>query len=906
MIYCSRYVAARAAFLVATACLLLTLSTPSVLAQERDLTPEELAHLQSQPFVLLDNQGRALPGNDARLKPGTYQKGEVIVRFVPGVIDLPGEVKRAALPQQAAEKATLVKSAAARSAFEQLNVRALRRVFDGARPDVRETVETDSGQVVLPDLSQIYVIELPLEADVEAAIAALGKLPGVLYAEPNVLFRLEGALPLAYAERLPTSILQMPSASPVSPADPRYAQQWGLEQANDKDIDAEGAWDIQHASLATKIAILDSGIDYTNPDLGGTMGSSAKVYGGYDYVNSDSDPRDDNFHGTHVAGIAAALTNNFNASGQREGIAGVAGGWDYNAQNGSGNKGAQLVALKFLASNGFGSSANAANAIHAASGSGSLGSAILNNSWGCLGSGCRSETIRGAIDYATRNGRVFVAAKGNEDSTERNYPSDYDGDWVISVGAVRSDGLRAISPDPGWGFSGGGSNMGNGIDVVAPGTAIVSTMPTYTTGLMSSKGWPTHYAGTGAFGQGEAISGTSMAAPHVSGIAALLRAEFAQQNLSWHHQVAEGIIKATAVDDNFIAGYDDEYGHGLVNAEAALKRMRAPYVLQRLYATGGTTIATANISTFVMLGSTGATQPGANLSAGTYSAVRHTVEKTVAITGFTGTPDVFCRGVNGAKGWSAANYNYGTGFCEVVSSSASSVTLRTYVYKIYNQIGQYLGWYPTTPEGVIYQYTINGIPYVSPFVATISGPGSLGYKQSGQWTASYSGGTSSGTPTYHWYSRNVGSSTWIDTYFYGQTYTQTMFSSSFELRVDVTRGTDTATDYHTVYYDDGGALRATSPDALPEVFALHGAAPNPAHDVTDIHFDLPEEAHVRVVVYDVMGREVARIVDETRQAGAHTARFEASALPSGVYLVRMTAAGASGPFQQTQRLTLVR
>ena len=94
--------------------------------------------------------------------------------------------------------------------------------------------------------------------------------------------------------------------------------------------------------------------------------------------------------------------------------------------------------------------------------------------------------------------------------------------------------------------------------------------------------------------------------------------------------------------------------------------------------------------------------------------------------------------------------------------------------------------------------------------------------------------------------------------------------------------------------------------ALPEVFALHGASPNPVRDAADVRFDVPEEAHVRLTVFDVMGREVARLVDDVRAPGTYTARFEAGALPSGVYLVRMMAEGSSGSFQQVQRVTVVR
>ena len=91
----------------------------------------------------------------------------------------------------------------------------------------------------------------------------------------------------------------------------------------------------------------------------------------------------------------------------------------------------------------------------------------------------------------------------------------------------------------------------------------------------------------------------------------------------------------------------------------------------------------------------------------------------------------------------------------------------------------------------------------------------------------------------------------------------------------------------------------------PADYALHGARPNPAAEATTLRYDLPEAARVTLAVYDALGREVARLVDGEIPAGAHTATFEAGALPAGVYLVRMQADGASGPFTTSGRLTLV-
>ena len=94
--------------------------------------------------------------------------------------------------------------------------------------------------------------------------------------------------------------------------------------------------------------------------------------------------------------------------------------------------------------------------------------------------------------------------------------------------------------------------------------------------------------------------------------------------------------------------------------------------------------------------------------------------------------------------------------------------------------------------------------------------------------------------------------------------------------------------------------------ALPTEYALDGASPNPSDGTTAVRFALPERADVRLAVYDLLGREVARLANGPHEAGRHTARFDGSRLPSGVYVVRLAAEGAAGTFAETERITLVR
>ena len=193
--------------------------------------------------------------------------------------------------------------------------------------------------------------------------------------------------------------------------------------------------------------------------------------------------------------------------------------------------------------------------------------------------------------------------------------------------------------------------------------------------------------------------------------------------------------------------------------------------------------------------------------------------------------------------------------------------------------------------------------------AAIVGPDFVTHKNTETWTASYSGG--SGNPSFHWYYRTLGSSTWSDTYVTSQTYSRFIGIGhpDFELRVDVTRGSESVTATHSVYYYDGSgggggddcsddpipciaggkAANLSASEAMPTVFGLRASYPNPTEGPTAVRFSLAEEGHARIVIYDVLGRRVATVVDRAFSAGSHEASFDARALESGVYIYRLTA-----------------
>ncbi|WP_453994013.1 S8 family peptidase [Bacillus nitroreducens] len=273
--------------------------------------------------------------------------------------------------------------------------------------------------------------------------------------------------------------------------------QWNLRM-----IESEIGWGITQGSEKVKIAIIDTGVDLDHPDL------VNRITDGYNIVKDNRIPDDDNGHGTHVAGIIASQTNNY------EGTAGIT--W-YNP----------IMPVKVMGEDGYGSTFDIARGIIWAT---DHGASVINLS---LGNYKGSKMLKQAVDYAYRHDVVMVAASGNDDSSQPSYPAAYP--HVLSVAAVDLNGDRANF-----------SNYGDYIDVSAPGVTIPSTYI------------DEQYA---------ALSGTSMAAPHVAALAALMRS--VNPNLS-NKEIME-IIKGTSLDLGQV-GKDIYFGEGLIDMVQALKQ----------------------------------------------------------------------------------------------------------------------------------------------------------------------------------------------------------------------------------------------------------------------------------------------------------------------------------------------
>lgn len=302
------------------------------------------------------------------------------------------------------------------------------------------------------------------------------------------------------------------------PSNPCGAVQWGPQKVN-----APQAWDRTVGAPSVLIAMVDTGVWMDHPDLNGrVLGCQGGVL--CDFVNDDGDPSDDHGHGTHVAGIAAAAINN------GVGIAGMAGG-------------VRVLAVKVLGATGNGTaSAVAEGIVYAAD----QGARAINLSLGCAScSESDLNTLKSAKDYAQGKGALLIAAAGNDRKPGcpvTVFPAAFPG--VVAVSATQQNDAIASFSTCGW-----------WVDVAAPGVSIVSTVPSGSCALCSSAGY-------------RSASGTSMATPHVTGLAALvwsLRPGYSATQV-------QDLIKATAVDLG-PAGQDPDYGYGRIDAAAALRAL---------------------------------------------------------------------------------------------------------------------------------------------------------------------------------------------------------------------------------------------------------------------------------------------------------------------------------------------
>ncbi|HMM79106.1 MAG TPA: S8 family serine peptidase [Pyrinomonadaceae bacterium] len=348
---------------------------------------------------------------------------------------------------------------------------------------VDDEIEAVKGLVVIDDLD---------DSDAEAVARQYAGLPSVLYAEPNLQIKLDEPI----QKQVPRDLV-LRDDQPDQPNDPSFPEQWALNNLGQNggteraDIDALKAWQVTKGSEEVVVAVLDSGVDLRHEDLRENIwtrpdnipqytddekGTFNDVHG-FDVADELPDPMDDNGHGTHCAGIIGAMGNN------GVGVTGV-------------NWNVKIMPLKFLGSGGSGTTENAIEAINYAIERKKAGVnvRVISASWG---STTYSRALEDAIRAAGDAGILFVAAAGNDGTNTDvwpHYPSSYKLPNLVSVAAVdRNDSLASFS------------NFGvKTVDLAAPGKDILST-----------------WIGD----EYREASGTSMATPFVSGVAALIVAQ---------------------------------------------------------------------------------------------------------------------------------------------------------------------------------------------------------------------------------------------------------------------------------------------------------------------------------------------------------------------------------------------
>lgn len=348
----------------------------------------------------------------------------------------------------------------------------------------------------------VFVVQIPDEAKVEDMVTAFNRNPDIEYAEPNHIFR-----------------------AAVTPNDIYFKYQYALfnkgqdidwvpggpQGKPSADIKAPSAWEETKGIETITIAIVDTGVDLLHPDLKNKIRSS-----GRDVFNNDFDANDDHGHGTVVAGIAAAETNN------NEGIAGVA--WN-----------SKILPVKVTGKDGIGPEDKVAEGIRWAVDNGAN---VINLS---MGSEEPTFLIRDAMKYAYDKNVVVVASAGNNNGPV-NYPAAYD-DYVLAVAATDYNDNRTS-----W------SSYGPQVDVAAPGDKVLGPYPV----ALTPAGFFPYLPGTG----------TSFSAPHVAGLAALIK------GLKPWLKIADimNVIRYSADDVNAaqFKGRDDYIGYGRINMEKAL------------------------------------------------------------------------------------------------------------------------------------------------------------------------------------------------------------------------------------------------------------------------------------------------------------------------------------------------
>ena len=744
--------------------------------------------------------------------------------------------------------------------LQGFNAQELAEAFPSFRRADTTRVLDDGRLYRVPDYTNLFVITLPAGVNRDTVVARLERLPQVEYAEKNGLVvprESPPALPYKDASFMPYRDATFEDV--LLEQSSTLAMPPEVIPTNEPLFDQQ--WGLKNeigpdieATHAWTITKGSSSIKIGIVDTG--------VYSGHNDLSGkvSGATTDGSGHGTRVAGVAAAKGQN--SDGRVVGV-------DWNARIVSGRTGTLMQ------------TAQAIDAVVAA------GARVVNNSWGYAD---QSTVLNQSLRSAYGAGVLLVHAnpysEGSVDQVS-SYPNNL-GPWILNVGAMNQSGGR-------WATTGSRSFT----DVAGPGQDIISTTNTGPTATLIR-------------------SGTSYAAPHVTGTASLMLAA----NANLRNYDIEHILKRTAQRWPTFNSY---IGYGMINAYAALQRVKAPNTVAH-----GTATFTKVASNRQMSFTSG---PLPGTGSGTYWCDVYEMKATASHQ-YQETPWAWLSPT--AKGFSGANPNNAQTYLQE-SVSKTSMTLQTFFYFVRTDlqgrtINQWAPFDPTAfrrPNGT-YEYTVVGKPGTPPpptspppAPTSFAVSGNLGGPPQLSWNAV------SGATGYKVYRCSNASYTCTSFSQIGTTSATSFTDNGKVIETDCFGSHGEITQYHVRAYNGGGNSAPSGSDgvetcadaskadaalagqggaleALPAAYALEAAYPNPFNPTTEIRYALPEAADVRLTVYDGLGREVARLVDGPVGAGHQQATFDAGGLPSGLYLYRLEAKGAAEAFSKTGRMVLVK
>ncbi len=672
----------------------------------------------------------------------------------------------------------------------------------------------------------------------------------------------------------------------MTPNDPYYGYQWHMPLIN-----MPAAWD-QSSGSGVVVAVNDCGVAYENygefaqaPDLAGTT-----FVPGWDFINNDAHPNDDCAHGTHVAGTIAQTTNN------GLGVAGVA----YNCS---------IMPVKVLDASGSGSYTAITNGIIWAADN---GADVINMS---LGAPYASTELQDALIYATNLGVTIVAAAGNAGSSTPQYPAAYP--QCISVSAVRYDKTYT-----------GYTSYGSTIDICAPGgdVGVDQNADGYPDGVLQQTHDGSNYTTFSYY----FYEGTSMATPHVAGLAALL---IAKNGGTMSPAAVRAAIQNTA-EDLGTAGWDQYYGYGLIDANAALQTIAtdAPPVANfsgtptsgyAPLAVQFTDASTNAPATWAWTFGDGGTSTLQNPSHTYAAAGTYTVSLTVTNafgsdaetkTGYivvTNVPPQQCddfndgnitNWINKTGVWTATG-GYMKGNSTLTTAQAispfGSYSTATVNCDVRMNLGQ-----KSRIARIIFGYAdASNYRYVD--ADDINNRYTICERVSGR---NYTRKTITATVnTAQWYALSVVAAADgnVTLKVGGVTLGSYKFAAVKTGLVGCGYNRSNS-DFDNFCVSSAATASTATPTAaassVPSSFELTQNYPNPFNPTTTISFTLPAAGEVTLEVFNVLGQQVAVLADGHFGAGAHSVTWNASSVSSGVYLYRLQA----GEFTETRKMLLVK